>query len=76
MPAGLFLQGKENAAWPAVRAVLDPLVRGGQVWGPRVLGLRGEPRSEPVRGALADTGLAARLWAISVDLTGVDPFAQ
>jgi NAD(P)-dependent dehydrogenase (short-subunit alcohol dehydrogenase family) len=76
LPASIFLQGKETAAWPAVRAVLDPLVCGGQLWGPRMLGLRGEPRSEPVRGALADTELAARLWAVSVDLTGVDPFAQ
>ena len=76
LPAGLFLQGKETAAWPAVRAVLDPFVRGGQVWGPRVFGLRGEPRSEPVRGVLAGTGLAADLWAASVDLTGVDPFAR
>jgi NAD(P)-dependent dehydrogenase (short-subunit alcohol dehydrogenase family) len=76
LPASLLLQGKETAAWTAVRAVLDPLVRGGQVWGPRVLGLRGQPRSEPVRGVLADPELAGRLWAISVDLTGVDPFAQ
>jgi NAD(P)-dependent dehydrogenase (short-subunit alcohol dehydrogenase family) len=76
LPAGILLQGKQAAAWPAVRAVLDPLVRGGQLWGPRMLGLRGEPRLEPVHGTLADTTLAARLWATSVDLTGVDPFAQ
>lgn len=76
LPAGVLLQGKDAAAWPAVRAVLDPAVRGGQLWGPRMLGLRGEPRLEQVRGALADTALATRLWAASADLTGVDPFAR
>jgi NAD(P)-dependent dehydrogenase (short-subunit alcohol dehydrogenase family) len=76
LPASVLLQGKHTAAWPAVRAVLDPTVRGGQLWGPRMLGLRGEPRLEPVRGVLADTALAARLWTASVELTGVDPFAQ
>jgi NAD(P)-dependent dehydrogenase (short-subunit alcohol dehydrogenase family) len=76
LPVSVFLQGKHAAAWPAVRAVLDPSVRGGQLWGPRMLGLRGRPRLEPVRGALADTALAAHLWTASVELTGVDPFAQ
>jgi len=71
-PAGLLLQGKEAGAWPAVRAALDPAVRGGEMYGPRVFGLRGEPRREPVRGKLADTELAARVWAASVGLTGVD----
>ncbi|RSM79801.1 short-chain dehydrogenase [Amycolatopsis sp. WAC 01375] len=67
-PTGLLLQGKEAGAWPAVRAVLDPAVRGGEMFGPRVFGLRGEPRREPVRGRLADTALAARLWAASAEL--------
>ncbi|KZB88580.1 SDR family NAD(P)-dependent oxidoreductase [Amycolatopsis regifaucium] len=71
-PAGLLLQGKDAGAWPAVRAVLDPDARGGEMFGPRVFGLRGEPRREPVRGRLADTGLAARLWAASVGLTGAE----
>ncbi|MFC3455744.1 SDR family NAD(P)-dependent oxidoreductase [Amycolatopsis speibonae] len=71
-PAGLLLQGKEAGAWPAVRAVLDPAVRGGEMYGPRVFGLRGEPRREPVRGKPADTELAARVWAASVGLTGAE----
>ncbi|MFC5829806.1 SDR family NAD(P)-dependent oxidoreductase [Nonomuraea insulae] len=73
LPAGLLLQGKEAAAWPAVRAVLDPSVRGGQLWGPRTFGIRGLPTPEPVRGPLADTELAARLWSASSGLTGLDP---
>ncbi|MFI9556826.1 SDR family NAD(P)-dependent oxidoreductase [Nonomuraea endophytica] len=73
LPAGLLLQSKEAAAWPAVRAVLDPDVRGGELWGPRVFGVRGRPAREPVRGPLADPGLAAAVWAASAELTGVDP---
>jgi NAD(P)-dependent dehydrogenase (short-subunit alcohol dehydrogenase family) len=74
-PQRLLLQGKDSGAWPAVRCVLDPDVRSGQLWGPRLFGLRGVPRLEPVRGLLADTALAASVWARSVELTGVDPSA-
>ncbi|MFI9156317.1 SDR family NAD(P)-dependent oxidoreductase [Kitasatospora aureofaciens] len=75
-PAALLLQGKHAGAWPAVRAVLDPAVRGGQLWGPRAFGLRGEPHREPVWANLADTTVAARLWDASRDLTGADPAAH
>ncbi|MEU3739833.1 SDR family NAD(P)-dependent oxidoreductase [Streptomyces sp. NPDC032198] len=71
-PAALLVQGKDAGAWPAVRAVLDPAVRGGELWGPRVFGLRGEPRREPMWNHLADTAVAARLWEASCDLTGLD----
>jgi NAD(P)-dependent dehydrogenase (short-subunit alcohol dehydrogenase family) len=71
--AGLFVQGKEAAAWPAVRAVLDPSVTGGQLWAPRVFGLRGHPRLEPLWDHLTDATVAARLWDASCELTGVDP---
>ncbi|WP_328622786.1 SDR family NAD(P)-dependent oxidoreductase [Streptomyces sp. NBC_00354] len=74
-PAAFLVQGKHAGAWPAVRAVLDPAVRGGQLWGPRVFGLRGEPRHAPIWNHLADTSVAARLWDASCDLTGVDPGA-
>ncbi|MFC4472000.1 SDR family NAD(P)-dependent oxidoreductase [Streptomyces xiangluensis] len=71
-PAALLVQGKHAGAWPAVRAVLDPAVRGGQLWGPRVFSLRGMPQREPVWNHLADTSVATRLWDASCDLTGVD----
>ncbi|MBU3868885.1 SDR family NAD(P)-dependent oxidoreductase [Streptomyces sp. 4503] len=73
LPAGILVQGKEAAAWSAVRAVLDPTVRGGQLWAPKIFGLRGAPRLRPVRGHLADAEVAARLWSASLDLTGVEP---
>lgn len=73
LPAGLLVQGKDAGAWPLVRAVLDPDVRGGQLWGPSVFGLRGRPRPEPVPPHMADPAVAARLWAASCDLVGVEP---
>ncbi|AIA05159.1 SDR family NAD(P)-dependent oxidoreductase [Streptomyces noursei] len=73
LPAAVVLQGKDAGAWPAVRAVLDPAVGGGQLWGPRVFGLRGAPRREPLWRNLADTAVAGRLWAASGEMTGVDP---
>ncbi|MFF5213401.1 SDR family NAD(P)-dependent oxidoreductase [Streptosporangium sp. NPDC000396] len=76
LPAGLLLQSKEAAAWPAVRAVLDPSVRGGQLWGPRILGIRGLPTLEPVQGHLADAALAALLWTATAALTGLDPISN
>lgn len=73
LPAGLLVQGKDAGAWPVVRAVLDPAVQGGQLWGPRFFGLRGTPRREPVPSHMADPAIAARLWAASGELAGTDP---
>ncbi|EOD66593.1 hypothetical protein [Amycolatopsis vancoresmycina] len=67
------LHGKDAGARPAVRAVLRPDVEGGQLWGPRVFGLRGRPRLEPRWANLTDDAAAARLWTESVALTGLDP---
>ncbi|MEV7126814.1 SDR family NAD(P)-dependent oxidoreductase [Streptomyces sp. NPDC093260] len=72
LPCALLVQGKAAGAWPVVRAVLDPEVRGGQLWGPRVFGLRGAPRREPVPSHMADPGVAAGLWAASQELAGTD----
>ncbi|MEU8888244.1 SDR family NAD(P)-dependent oxidoreductase [Streptomyces sp. NPDC048442] len=68
-PAAVLVQGKHAGAWPAVRAVLDPDVRGGQLWGPRAFGLRGKPHPEPIWPHLADTDVAKRLWAASCALS-------
>lgn len=75
VPARLLVQGKDAGAWPAVRAVLDPEVQGGQLWGPGRLGLSGRPRTETPRAHLTDQPTGAALWAASVQLAGVDPFA-
>ncbi|GAB1339728.1 SDR family NAD(P)-dependent oxidoreductase [Streptomyces sp. E-15] len=73
LPSAVLVQGKDAGAWPVVRAVLDPQVRGGQLWGPRVFGLRGTPRREPVPSHMAAPAVAARLWAASAELVGTDP---
>ncbi|CAL2069020.1 SDR family NAD(P)-dependent oxidoreductase [Streptomyces sp. TR1341] len=70
LPSALLVQGKDAGAWPVVRAVLDPEVAGGELWGPRVFGLRGTPRREPVPSHMADPAVAAQLWAASAELTG------
>ncbi|MFJ9782373.1 SDR family NAD(P)-dependent oxidoreductase [Amycolatopsis sp. NPDC101161] len=72
LPARALLQGKDAGARPAVRAVLGPDVAGGQLWGPRVFGLRGRPRLEERWANLTDDA-ARRLWDESVTLTGLDP---
>lgn len=73
LPAGLLVQGKDAGAWPVVRAALDSEVQGGQLWGPRLFGLRGIPRSEPVPSHMADPAVAAHLWTASDELVGTDP---
>ncbi|WP_193783607.1 SDR family NAD(P)-dependent oxidoreductase [Streptomyces sp. E5N91] len=74
LPAALMVQGKDAGAWPVVRAVLDSDVQGGQLWGPRAFGLRGQPRREPVPAHMADPAVAAHLWAASAEPTGTtDP---
>ncbi|MFE9309101.1 SDR family NAD(P)-dependent oxidoreductase [Streptomyces sp. NPDC006706] len=73
LPSALLVQGKDAGAWPVVRAVLDSQVQGGQLWGPRIFGLRGRPRREPVPSHMADPAVASRLWAASSELAGTDP---
>ena len=73
LSAGLLVQGKEAGAWPVVRAVLDAEVEGGQLWGPRVFGLRGTPRREPVPSHMTDPAVTAELRAAGSELTGTDP---
>jgi NAD(P)-dependent dehydrogenase (short-subunit alcohol dehydrogenase family) len=70
--AGVLLHGKDAGARPAVRAVLDPDVEGGQLWGPRQFGLRGKPHLERPHAHMTDPGTAAVLWEKSSELTGLD----
>ncbi|ORA31305.1 hypothetical protein BST13_25780 [Mycobacterium aquaticum] len=70
-PLSLIAQGKDKAAWSAVRAVLDPQAHGGQLWGPRFLRSKGEPRQERPTAAMTDRVVAEQLWQLSEDATGV-----
>jgi NAD(P)-dependent dehydrogenase (short-subunit alcohol dehydrogenase family) len=66
-----FVQGKDRAAWPAVRAVLDPTAEGGQLWGPGSPTGRRPPRLDRLRGALGDPQLAHDLWQRTSQTLGI-----
>lgn len=73
LPANLVLHGKHAGARTIVRAVLDTEITSGQLWGPRVFGLRGQPHRETPHPHMTDLDTAAELWAASSTLTGVNP---
>ncbi|WP_053385344.1 SDR family NAD(P)-dependent oxidoreductase [Leucobacter celer] len=62
-----FVQGKDRAAWPAVRAALDPDVNGGQIWGPGSATGSRPPRLALMHGAVNDRKLAKELWQRTTD---------
>lgn len=70
-PFSPWAQGKDTAAWSAVRALTDPAAAGGDFFGPQG-GLRGEPvRLEPHRHtAHAGPQRVARIWAQLEELAG------
>ncbi|MGW4247244.1 SDR family NAD(P)-dependent oxidoreductase [Nocardia sp. NPDC004722] len=72
LPARTVLHGKHAGARVIVRAVLDPEVVGGQLWGPAVFGLRGRPQQENPLPHMTDRDIAAKLWTASTALTGVE----
>ncbi|GIG87233.1 SDR family NAD(P)-dependent oxidoreductase [Plantactinospora endophytica] len=63
-------QGKHRAARVAVRAAVDPEADGGQYYGPARRGV-GDPVPVPPPEIDTDPALAARLWAMSEELTGI-----
>jgi NAD(P)-dependent dehydrogenase (short-subunit alcohol dehydrogenase family) len=68
----LMAQKPEMGALPALYAATAPHVQGGDFYGPRRWqGLRGYPAQERSNGRSYDTAVAARLWAVSEELTGV-----
>jgi len=71
LPLAALAQGKDHAAWPAVRALLDPRAEGGQLWGPRFLRSKGAPALEQPTPAMTDLETAGRLWALSEKATGI-----
>lgn len=70
-PYTLWAQGKDTAAWSAVRALTDPRARTGQYYAPTGR-LRGAPvLVEPTARTFAPEGdLAARVWAQVEELAG------
>jgi NAD(P)-dependent dehydrogenase (short-subunit alcohol dehydrogenase family) len=65
-------QGADRGALPTLRAATDPVVHGGQYYGPGGIGeLRGYPKVVPSSDQSHDVKLQRRLWEVSEDLTGV-----
>jgi NAD(P)-dependent dehydrogenase (short-subunit alcohol dehydrogenase family) len=71
LPLAAVVQGKDHAAWTAVRALLDPAAEGGQLWGPRFLRSKGAPALEQPTAAMTDRATAGRLWALSEEAADV-----
>jgi len=69
----LLGQRPEIGALSTLRAATDPDAAGGSYWGPGgPLELRGHPRPARTPAKARDPALAARLWAESSRLTGID----
>jgi NAD(P)-dependent dehydrogenase (short-subunit alcohol dehydrogenase family) len=65
-------QSAATGALPQLYAATEPTVRGGDYVGPRGPGqLRGRPRLVGMNAKARDDAVAARLWEVSEQLTGV-----
>jgi NAD(P)-dependent dehydrogenase (short-subunit alcohol dehydrogenase family) len=68
----LFAQSDAQGALPALYAATMPDVIGGEYFGPDGRsGMRGHPTRAQTSKSARDPELAARLWAVSEELTGV-----
>ena len=72
--AKAFSQSAAMGALPTLRAATDPSANGGDYFGPSgFMEQRGLPELVQASDAAKDGAVAARLWDVSIDLTGV-PF--
>jgi len=71
LPKSPVAQGKDAAAWPAVRALIDPAAEGGQMWGPRLARSKGRPALERPTPLMQDAATANRLWTWTEQATGI-----
>src|SRR3954451_1579849 len=69
---GLFAQSDEQGALPQLYAAVSPDVNGGEYFGPSGFQeQRGAPKRVDSRPRSKDEAVAARLWQVSEELTGV-----
>ena len=75
---GLLLNSSEEGALPALQAATDPRVEGGEFFGPYGFREMSGTLSGPAVATKTaqDPLLAGRLWAKSIEFTGVDPDLQ
>jgi len=71
--APLFGQSAEVGARPMLRALTDPTVAGGEFYGPRFVFRGTTPVRETPTRAARDAAAARRLWATSIELSGLTP---
>jgi NAD(P)-dependent dehydrogenase (short-subunit alcohol dehydrogenase family) len=70
--ADLFMQSAAMGALPTLRAATDPMAKGGDYYGPDGLsGMRGYPIKVHSSGYSHRQDVAAQLWNVSEQLTGV-----
>ena len=68
----LFAQRPERGCLPTLYAATAPDVQGGEYFGPEgFLELAGSPKQVRSSNRSHDRAVAARLWAVSEELTGV-----
>ena len=69
-----FFNSAAEGAWPTLMAATDPTVEGGAYLGPtkrnETAGQAGKARATAVA---QDDALAAGLWELSIEMTGIDP---
>ena len=70
---GPISQTADMGALPQIRAAVDPMVRGGEYYGPDGFSqMKGYPVKVTSNAASHDTEAARKLWDISEELTGVE----
>ncbi len=68
-----FMHDLEAAVVPALRAALDPMVKGGQSFGTDGwMEFKGKAVIVRPHGKGKDMGLASKVWKLSEDMTGLD----
>ena len=63
-------QSKEHGAYTPVRALIDPVIEGGQYWGPR-FAVHGSPHRAMPAKSTRDPALGTRLWEYCENATRV-----
>jgi NAD(P)-dependent dehydrogenase (short-subunit alcohol dehydrogenase family) len=70
----LLTQSPAEGALPTLRAATDPVVQGGEYYGPaNRFEMVGPPVLVQASAASRDDVVARRLWDLSIELTGIDP---
>jgi len=68
---GAVGQGKDQGAWPSVRAATDPDAVSGTFYGPSFATLRGLPAPLAPVASSASPAFGAQLWTLAEELAGV-----